>query len=344
MGELGVPRDHGSRLRPLGPLRSMLFVPGHKTAWVDKALSSGADAIILDLEDAVAASDRSQARMAARESVCAIATTRAACFVRVNRWGAGGALLADLHAVVCPGLDGVVLPKVTGPTDIAALSRLLGELEATRGAARPIEIVPLCETAAAIDLRPAIYAASLRVRRAPVGAFGSPGGDAARSIGLLQTSSGDETAYLLGRAILEARAAGLVGVLGGMSTTVHDLAEVERVARRSRQFGANGALAIHPSHVAVLHEVFTPGRDEIEDAAEIVMMFRQRQASGDPDTAGVHRGRMVDLADLRTALDLVSDAATWGPPVSAGVQTAAAEVLTWLDSWPTGPPTGLAGR
>jgi citrate lyase subunit beta / citryl-CoA lyase len=309
----------------------MLFVPGHKQSWVEKALSSGADAIVLDLEDAVAASDRHRARMAVRESVGAVAESRAACFVRVNGWGVGGALLADMQAVLQPGLDGVLLPKVTGPDDVSALSRLVAELESTCGIAGPTEIVPLCETAAAIAARPAVYAASSRVRRAPVGAFGSPGGDASRSLGLIQTESGDETAYLLGRAVLEARAAGLVGILGGMSTSVHDLGEVERIARRSRQFGANGALAIHPSHITVLHKVFTPSQDEIQAAAEIVMTFRVRQVSSDPDAAVIHRGRMIDRAHLRTALDLIRDAVTWGLPVSADIRAAATEVAAWLE-------------
>jgi citrate lyase subunit beta / citryl-CoA lyase len=309
----------------------MLFVPGHKESWVDKALSSGADAIVLDLEDAVAASDRGRARAVASESVRAVAATRAACFVRVNAWGSGGALLADVLALAQPGLDGVLIPKVASPADVAALSHVLGELEDTRGITNPIEIVPLCETAAAMAARPAVYAASPRVRRAPVGAFGSPGGDASRSLGLIQTESGDETAYLLGRAVLEARAAGLVGVLGGMSTTVHDMAEVERVARRSRQFGANGALAIHPSHIAVLHEVFSPSQDEITEAAELVTAFQARQASGEPDGAFTYRGRMVDVAHLRTALDLMDQAMAWGLPVPTDVGAATVDVARWLE-------------
>jgi citrate lyase subunit beta / citryl-CoA lyase len=309
----------------------MLFVPGHKPAWVAKALAAGADAVILDLEDAVSAPQREQARSAVRDSIGQVAAGGTPCFVRVNGWGTRGALLADLTAVMRLGLSGVMLPKVTGPGDVIALAMLLTELEAMHHITDPVEIVPLCETAQAIDARRAVYAASARVRRAPVGVYGSPNGDAARSIGLIQTETGDETAYLLARAVLEARAAGLVGVLGGMSTSVRDLGDVERVARRSRRFGANGALAIHPAHVAILHDVYTPSRTEVEEAAGLVRLFADQLAAGEAAAVITYQGRMVDIAHLRSAVDLLDDAVAWRLDVPASASKALTAVVTWLE-------------
>jgi citrate lyase subunit beta/citryl-CoA lyase len=296
----------------------MLFVPGHKRDWARKAVASGTDAVIFDLEDAVAPEHRAEARATTLAALRELADAPVGRFVRVNGWGGRGDLLTDVLAVFAPELDGIVLPKVRGPQDVTALDLLLGELEGAAAPRRPVEIVPLCETAAAIDARRAVYEASRRVRRAPVGGYGSPGGDTSRSIGLLQTPDGDETAYLLGRGVLEARAAGLVGVLGGMSTAVRDLADVERVALRSRQFGANGCLAIHPSHVPVLNRVFTPTADEIEGAARLLRLFAE---SGDADRALELDGRMVDLAHVRSAAELLRGATGWGCAVPDDVTT-----------------------
>jgi citrate lyase subunit beta / citryl-CoA lyase len=306
------------------PFRSMLFVPGHKGDWADKAVASGADAIILDLEDAVAAEHRATARDTARRTLGRLAGSGVGRYVRVNGWARHGALLADVLAVYCPALDGIVLPKVRGRDDVVALDLLLGELEEA-GRSPKVEIVPLCETAEAIDRRRDIYVASRRIRRAPVGGYGSPNGDTARSLGLVQTPGGDETAYLLGRGILEARAAGLIGVLGGMSTSLRDLAEVARVARRSRQFGANGAMAIHPGHVPILNEIFTPSADEIDAAARLLRLFAD--AARGADNAFELDGRMVDQAHLTSAAELLRRAPHWGVPVPDDV----AALLTGID-------------
>lgn len=301
----------GARLATAPRLRSMLFVPGNKPHWVEKALASGPDAVILDLEDAVPANDRESARADIGELVDRIAARAVPAFVRVNPWRAGGAILADLDAAVRQTLTGVVLPKAEGPRDVAALALVLSELEAVRGISKPLEIVPLCETASALERRSDIYRGSSRVRRSPVGVFGSPNGDAARSIGLVQTPEGDETAYILGKAVLEGRAAGLAGVMGGMCTSIRDLEEVKRVAARSRRFGANGAFAIHPSHVAVLHEVFSPSEAEVGTAMSLVSAYARQIGSGSVEAAIVHDGRMVDIAHLRGALAIVADAVRW---------------------------------
>lgn len=321
----------GALLATAPRLRSMLFVPSNKPQWVEKALASDPDAIILDLEDAVPIDDRESARADIGELVDQIAASDVPAFVRVNPWRAGGAILADLDAAVRPTLSGVVLPKTDGPRDVAALALVLSELEAARGIFRPMEIVPLCETASALECRTDIYRGSSRVRRSPAGVFGSPNGDAARSIGLVQTPEGDETAYILGRAVLEGRAAGLAGVMGGMCTSISDLGEVKRVAARSRRFGANGAFAIHPSHVAILHEVYSPSDAEVGAAMSLVIAFARQIGSGTVEAAIAHDGRMVDIAHLRGALAIVGDAVRWNCVLQDDVEPDYGVVSRWLE-------------
>src|SRR5439155_16910892 len=111
--------------------RSMLFVPGHKLDWMLKAPKYGADALMFDLEDAVEVTAKPAARKAVATAIGELRNGSFGRFVRVNGWRTGF-LLDDVDAIVIEGLDGVALPKVEDPEDVAALDRVLGELERSR--------------------------------------------------------------------------------------------------------------------------------------------------------------------------------------------------------------------
>jgi citrate lyase subunit beta/citryl-CoA lyase len=121
---------------------------------------------------------------------------------------------------------------------------------------------------------------------------------------------GIEALFSTGRGNLEARAAGITNIMGGMTSKIDDLDLVRRLAERSKVLGASGALAIHPSHIAILNEVFAPSKEEIAEAHEIIDAMREAIARGD---AAVRLGSgMVDYAHVRTSIDLLREAQAFG--------------------------------
>ena len=289
----------------------MLYVPGTQYDWIIKAPKYGADALILDLEDSVPLDAKPRAREVVKAALESLRDTKPAVFIRVNPWGSG-LLLQDVMAVLAAGIEGIVLPKVNDEADVSALDAVLTELELERGLeAGKTEIVPLCETPLAMLRHYEICAASDRVRRSAGGGGATPGGDLTRALGLqLRGHEGDEVWFVNGRRILEARAAGVTQLYGVVTNVIDDPALVRRLAERSKAMGASGAPAIHPSHVAILNEVFTPSQEEIKQAIEILDVMGRAEQSG--RGAARFKGQMVDYAHVRTSLELLAEARELG--------------------------------
>jgi len=174
--------------------RSLLFVPGTKLDWMTKSPKYGSDAVIFDLEDAVPQDQKAPARAIVAQAIKSLAESPIGIFVRVNDWTTG-LLIDDIMAVVQPRLDGVVLPKVDSPDDVLALDRVISSVELGAGV-QPgaTEIIPLAETAKAVEHFGEICHASSRIARV-VGVFGiTPGapGDLHRSLGVEASESGEK--------------------------------------------------------------------------------------------------------------------------------------------------------
>jgi citrate lyase subunit beta/citryl-CoA lyase len=298
---------------PLGQLLSYLFVPGHNPAWIDKAKKYGAGALILDLEDAVPYAEKAAGRRVTAAALDNRHSDDPPMFVRLNGWG-NGDLLADLTEIARPGLAGVFLAKTATATQIRALDLVLQELEARRGIpVGSIEIVPLPETAAGMRSIYELCTASKRVRRTGGVAGAAPGGDRYRSIGTTWTPEGLESLFTTSKAVVDARAAGVSEILCGPVTAIADLDAARLVWTRARNLGATSAMCIHPSHIALLNEVFAPALDDIERAVEVVRAMAAAIDAGQSATR--HRGEMIDYAHVRTALELLDRAAKHGLPV-----------------------------
>jgi citrate lyase subunit beta/citryl-CoA lyase len=283
------------------PLRSLLFVPGHREQWVAKAVASGADGILLDLQDAVPGADKERARDVAAATVGHVDR---AVLVRVAPVGAPGHE-PDLDAAVRPGLTGVVVPLVTGPDDVRAVAAHLAELERARGIPEGSTIVmPLVETARAARFAFEVATASERV--AYMGGGTAPDGDIAHDIGFAWTPLGTETLFLRSWVLLNVRAAGVRFPLSGIWPVVDDLEGLHAFAEQSRELGYTGLLAVHPSHVPVINDVFTPSADEIARWQGTI------EALDAGAGAARLRGMMIDAAHGRTARDALAAAARLG--------------------------------
>ena len=276
-------------------LRSMLFVPGDSERKQGKAAGAGADALILDLEDSVAASEKARAR-----EVTAAAVRDEArgwkLFVRVNPFDSG-LTMADLAAVVRPGLDGVMLPKAEGPRDVEHLGHCLDALEAAAGMEAGTVAIALVATetpAAVFGLGG--YAPHPRLAAVSWGAE-----DLSAALGASDNREADggwTSPYEQVRtlALLAARAAGAAPV----DTLMADFRNLDALAedcRRSRRDGFTGRLAIHPDQVPVINAGYQPTEDEVAHARQVVAAF---EASPGVGTVGIG-GKMYDLPHLKAA-------------------------------------------
>jgi citrate lyase subunit beta/citryl-CoA lyase len=285
------------------PYRSVLFVPGHKPQWIDKALAAGADCVVLDLEDSVPADLKAGARATVADSIRAVRERdpRVGLFVRVNPLDTR-LTGADLEAVVVPGLTGVFAPKIETATDVLRYDALLDHFEARNGVTGLEYIVPV-EMVAAIQNARGIATASPRV-----GAMIGPTAehaDIARAVGYRWTPEGEETLYLRSRVLLACREAG-IHPLTGLWERLDDLVGLKAFAEKGRQLGFRGMIAIHPTHVPVVNEAFTPAPDEVEFHEGLLAAYEEAAAAG--SGAVRYRGVHIDKAHADTARDWLAHA------------------------------------
>lgn len=285
------------------PYRSILFVPAHKPAWAEKALESGADCVVLDLEDSVPAELKEASRATVRETLPRLREQRpeVGLFVRPNAITTGLAG-ADLEAVVCPELDGLFTPKIRDAADVLRWETLIDWFEVRNGADGLEMIVPV-EMVDAIMNAPEIASASPRVG-AMIGPT-SEHADIARAVGYRQSREGTETLYLRSRILLACRQAG-IHPLTGLWEDLADLEGLGRFADYGLQLGFRGQVLIHPSHVPVVHEVYTPSDEEVAYYTELVETVEK--AVDDGHGAVRFRGQHVDLAHADKARDWLAHA------------------------------------
>lgn len=290
------------------PYRSLLFVPGNRPAWMEKAVAYGADCLILDLEDSVPDPEKIGARPLVKAGIKALKAKGQAVNVRVNGF-ATGLTFDDLEGVLCPELDGVSLPKVETVADMNELDVLLTHLEKRMGIPVRSIATPLgCETAKAMRNIYEIATSCPRVQG--VGLAAGPGGDAARAIGYIWSKEGMETLFLRSKAVLDARAAGIQYPTISSWWNIKDLEGLERDARWNRQLGFRGMTVMHPSHVPIVNKVFTPSGDEIAFYKGLI------QAMGEAEKKGIaaitYKGDMVDEAMVKTAREMLEFAKSIG--------------------------------
>ena len=286
------------------PMRSLLFVPGHRESWPAKAVAAATDGVILDLEDSVPLALKQDARrlVAASIRTLAVGTRRVGIYVRLNALESGIAG-DDIEAVTIQGLDGYVLPKIYGERDIIQFDALVSHYEHRNGV-KPgsIEFILSLETAQAYAACERMIGASPRV--ATLFAAIAKDADVSRSIGFQFTPEGLETLYLRSRAVLAARAAGRDFPLVGLWQDLNDPAGARRFAEQNRALGFRGQVLIHPSHVAIANEVFTPSAQAVAFYAGMIEAFERAEAAG--IAAISYEGHHIDYAHVKTAREVLA--------------------------------------
>lgn len=255
------------------PIRSFLFTPANHPRKVEKVFASGADAIILDLEDACAASEKAASRAVA---VAALSAPRSCLgYVRVNatdtEW-----CFRDLDEVVGPWLDGIVAPKIERPEEIVLIDWMIAQFERERGLPiGAIDLMPIIETGAGLHALDAIIAAGTRMRRVSFGA-----GDFTRDMGMKWSADEAELAYARGRLILASRVGGLEAPIDTVHIDLADEDSFDQSVVTGVKFGFQGKLLIHPKQVARTNQSFMPSATEIARAEKIVAAFNAAEGAG----------------------------------------------------------------
>lgn len=254
-------------------IRSFLFTPGNHPRKVEKVFGADADAVILDLEDAVAIAEK----VATRETVVTAMKQPRVClgYIRVNALDSGYCE-EDIKAVVGPWLDGIVIPKVESAATILAVDELISAAE--REANLPIgsiDLMPIIETARGVEYAIEIAAASPRVRRLSFG-----GGDYTLDLDYIWSADEEVLSYARSRISHATRVANIDPPI---DTVVLQITDDERFcasAARGKKFGFTGKLCIHPSQVPLCNTTFTPNAEEIAHAEAVVAAFEAAEAAG----------------------------------------------------------------
>ena len=282
-------------------IRSFLFVPGDSERKLAKAVSAGADALIVDLEDSVTAESRPGARNLARE----FAEGKSGVWIRINPVDSDDAL-ADLEAVMPAAPDGIVLPKARSADDAMRVAMKLDELEDRHGLdAGRTRLIPLCTE------RPrALFSLDSYVGATPRLA-GLTWGAEDLSAALGAKTNRDESGnwlppYELARSLcLVAAAAAEIPAIDTVYTDFRDSEGLARYAENAARDGFSGMLAIHPAQLEAINSAFSPAKEDVERAQRIVALFDANPGAG---ALGLD-GEMIDRPHLVQARRILAMAA-----------------------------------
>ena len=282
------------------PVRTALFAPGIKERVMTKALESGADAVILDLEDSVPVASKAEARALVAKSIDAAAgsLSRPLIYVRVNG-AATGLLTDDLNAVVRPGLDAILLSKAENVEDVQKTAAALERNESQCGMKQgSVEIILQIENALGVYNCFNLIKASPRVAAT---CFGSArDGDLQTDLGCSWSIEGTELLYARSKVLLDTRAAGgHIHPLDGVFSDLNDETGLIADSRLSARLGYIGRTVIHPKQIAPVKGAYAVPEVEVAYYQKVVVEFAAAEKAG---TAAIAvDGKLVDYAMAQRA-------------------------------------------
>ncbi len=286
-------------------IRTALFVPGNRPDRIVKAFGTGADVIIIDLEDAVPLSEKESSRSNVREKVAGFADRM--ILVRTNALGSSF-IKGDLDEAIVEGVNGIILPKVEKADDISKINKLLLEVEKNR--ALPdgaIRVFPLIESAAGVQHIYDIVSTKTKPERIYTVMFGAA--DYTLDMGIEMTMGGNELFYARSSIAIACRAAGIAPPVD--TPFMIDLKNTEALisdAERAKELGFQGKLVIHPNQVEPCNKIFSPLPEEIKKAEKIVKAFEEAEAAG---MAAIQlEGKFIDYPVVKRSKDILALAAT----------------------------------
>ena len=291
------------------PLRTVLFAAGDDESGVSAALESGADSVVIDLEEPstpCTEAVREQARRLTRKRLDTVTPGPGMplIFTRIQP-PSTGQTLKDLRAVMGPSLFGILLPKVQGPVDVHGADALLTCVEGDLGLPLGSTVIyPILETAQALRQAYEIATASPRVRY--LGGAISRFGDIHQAVGYRWSAEGTETLFLRSKVLIDARAAGIRYPISGMwGGDVNDVDGLRRWATHLRDLGYYGMMIGNPEHVPLVHEIFSPTAEELAYWSDLDRLASEAERAGSGRVvygdANQGEGHVVHIAHVGSA-------------------------------------------
>jgi citrate lyase subunit beta/citryl-CoA lyase len=257
----------------VGPFRSFLFAPGNHPRKVAKVFDCGSDAVILDLEDAVATVEK----IVTREAVAAaLRKPRSNLgYVRVNGFDTEFCY-GDIAAVVAPGLDGIVLPMVESAAQLLAVDWMITNLERQSALEDgAIDLIPILETGKGVAALDEIARCGSRVQRMAFGA-----GDYTLDMAMAWTRDESELDHVRACMVLASRAAGLEAPIDTVWVQIKDQDGLRQSAERAARMGFQGKMCIYPPQIAAVNEIYSPSAAQITRAERVVAAFEEAEKAG----------------------------------------------------------------
>jgi len=295
-------------------LRSWMFVPGDRQRMIDKALTLPVDAIMMDIEDGVSPVQKENARRQIAASLDFVASRlkqdpnyrTPARYVRVNMVGSER-FIEDIKAVVRPGIEGLVVPKVDSIAQVRIVEDELGRAELSHHmSGGSVKLLIAIETPIGLFNAYPIAACSPRI----VGLlFGAE--DFTREMNLPMRREGEAVDLIYARsAVATAAAAAQVQAVDGVWVDINDMDGLRRFARQARRLGMSAISIIHPNQIQEANAAFTPAQEDIDYAREVLNAFEAARAAGHGAIA--FRGQLLDYPIVERARQTVALAKTLG--------------------------------
>ena len=253
--------------------RTFLFAPGNHPRKVEKVFDTGTDVVILDLEDAVAISEKVATRPVVVEALQRPRKCRG--YVRINALDTEFTF-GDVEAVVAKGVDGIVLPKVERPADLQMIDWMITSLERQRGLPEGgIDLMPIIETGKGVANVREICGAGGRMKRVSFGA-----GDYTRDMAIEWTMHEGELAHARAEIVLASRINDLQPPIDTVFIHINEHEHYKNSSVLARQYGYQGKLCIHPNQIAATNDAFTPTAEEVAWSRKVISSFAEAEAAG----------------------------------------------------------------
>jgi citrate lyase subunit beta/citryl-CoA lyase len=284
----------------MNPVRSMLFTPGNRLDMLEKAVHSGTDAVIVDLEDSVAVDNKPEAR----ENLARLPESPVPYFVRTNAVETG-LLWDDVVATGQANVAGVIIPKAESPVTLSQIDGALTALELTSN--KPVgslTLIPLIESGLGVRLTYEMTKASNRVECVMFG--GGEQGDLVADLGVEWTPEGTGLMQARSQVLLSSRAAGVPYPMEAVFMDFRNLEGLRAECELARTLGYIGKVAIHPAQIPIINDVFTPSSEVVDYQRKVLAAFEEAEANGQASIAV--DGKMVDYAVARVARTIIARA------------------------------------
>lgn len=278
--------------------RSLIFVPGNNSRFLEKAKTIQADIVCFDLEDSVPDDEKANARKLVKSALKSRKLYESPIFVRTNS-PSSGKIPSDLEEIVQKGIDGIVIPKVNNVKEMKKIQKMLSDLEKTRKL-KPIQIIPSIESAEGVVNTFDIASFGKRVCAVVFGVF-----DLLNDLGVEYAKDSEGEKYSRRKIPVDARAAG-VAVIDSIWQDLNDSKGLEKDCKLGKSLGYSGKSIIHPDQIPVVHKLFHPNKNEISWAEKVCKIYLESTKKGKGATT--IEGKMIDEVHFKQAkalLDLV---------------------------------------